>query len=135
MKDGQEEADKDQPEKDSRKRPRASSQGEGESKSDVPKKATSEVPVAKEKPGGDADEEASGKSKVLQHPIKKEKEGASGTTGLDMDSDSERELVIDLGDDQTSQEHKQNKKEPTAATTPKDPVVPKTEGERLFVQM
>nr|XP_023693868.1 protein kinase C-binding protein 1-like isoform X7 [Paramormyrops kingsleyae] len=132
VKDGQEEADKDQPEKDSRKRPRVPSQGEGESKLDVPsKKATSEVPAAKEKPGGDADKEASEKSKMLQHPIKKEKEGPSCTTGLDMDSDSERELVIDLGDDQASQEHKRNKKEPAAATTPKDPVVPKTEGKPL----
>ncbi|XP_023693864.2 MYND-type zinc finger-containing chromatin reader ZMYND8-like isoform X3 [Paramormyrops kingsleyae] len=131
VKDGQEEADKDQPEKDSRKRPRVPSQGEGESKLDVPsKKATSEVPAAKEKPGGDADKEASEKSKMLQHPIK-EKEGPSCTTGLDMDSDSERELVIDLGDDQASQEHKRNKKEPAAATTPKDPVVPKTEGKPL----
>ena len=45
------------------------------------------------------------------------------------DSDSERELVIDLGEDQGGKERKRNRKDTTAA---KDPPAIKTEGKSLL---
>lgn len=70
---------------------------------------------AKEKANVDSDKELSEKVKNLSHPtkekLKTKEETDSPTVHLGLDSDSENELVIDLGEDQCGREGRKNKKE------------------------
>uniref|UniRef100_A0A8C5STF8 Zinc finger MYND-type containing 8 n=1 Tax=Laticauda laticaudata TaxID=8630 RepID=A0A8C5STF8_LATLA len=70
---------------------------------------------AKEKANVDSDKELSEKGKSLSHPtkekLKTKEETDSPTVHLGLDSDSENELVIDLGEDQCGREGRKNKKE------------------------
>ncbi|XP_077191659.1 MYND-type zinc finger-containing chromatin reader ZMYND8 isoform X6 [Paroedura picta] len=90
-----------------------------EEKEDI-KSTNSEVektdaPV-KDKTNADSDKELSEKGKSLSHPTKEKLKGKdetdSPTVHLGLDSDSESELVIDLGEDQCGREGRKNKKEP-----------------------
>ena len=69
----------------------------------------------KEKAITDTEKEFSEKGKGLQHPAKEKLKGKdetdSPTVHLGLDSDSESELVIDLGDDHCGREGRKNKKE------------------------
>ncbi|KAM3839924.1 MYND-type zinc finger-containing chromatin reader ZMYND8 isoform 4-T4 [Vipera latastei] len=77
---------------------------------------------AKEKANVDSDKELSEKVKNLSHPtkekLKTKEETDSPTVHLGLDSDSENELVIDLGEDQCGREGRKNKKE-TKESPPK----------------
>ncbi|XP_063153166.1 MYND-type zinc finger-containing chromatin reader ZMYND8 isoform X5 [Candoia aspera] len=86
---------------------------------------------AKEKANIDSDKELSEKGKSLPHPtkekLKTKEETDSPTVHLGLDSDSENELVIDLGEDQCGREGRKNKKEakespPKQEATAKPPV-------------
>ncbi|XP_036388505.1 protein kinase C-binding protein 1-like isoform X2 [Megalops cyprinoides] len=134
---GQNEADdKDKPERDLKKKPRAPSQGEDKDKGAEgvavakAEKTTTES-LSKDKPSVDSDKEPPEKPKSSQHPAKEKPkpkdEGKTSSVDLDMDSDSERELVIDLREE-SGWERKKTKKEPATATTLKDPTVTKLEG-------
>ncbi|KAG7477942.1 hypothetical protein MATL_G00074940 [Megalops atlanticus] len=136
--------DKDKPERDSKKRPRAPSRDEDkesgaeaatETETAAPpsEKRTAESP-AKEKPSGDADKEPAEPARVPQGtaakdtPQPKEDSPAAPPEDLDMDSDSERKLVIDFEGDQANQERKKSKKEPAVGSEPKEPTATKQEG-------
>ncbi|NWI20177.1 PKCB1 protein, partial [Crypturellus soui] len=71
--------------------------------------------AVKEKAITDTEKEFSEKGKSLQHPAKEKLKGKdetdSPTVHLGLDSDSESELVIDLGDDHCGREGRKNKKE------------------------
>ncbi|KFP04124.1 Protein kinase C-binding protein 1, partial [Calypte anna] len=83
----------------------------------------------KEKAIADTEKEFSEKGKGLQHPVKEKLKGKdetdSPTVHLGLDSDSESELVIDLGDDHCSREGRKTKKE-SKEPPPKQDVVGKT---------
>lgn len=61
--------------------------------------------------------------------------GCAATSAAEQDSDSERELVIDLGDEQGGRDAKRARREAaaSAAKTPKESNVSKSEGEALLV--
>ncbi|KAM8996826.1 MYND-type zinc finger-containing chromatin reader ZMYND8 isoform 2-T2 [Ara ararauna] len=85
--------------------------------------------LVKEKAISDTEKEFSEKGKSLQHPAKEKLKGKdetdSPTVHLGLDSDSESELVIDLGDDHCGREGRKTKKDPKE-TPPKQDVVGKT---------
>ncbi|XP_068928461.1 MYND-type zinc finger-containing chromatin reader ZMYND8 isoform X11 [Petaurus breviceps papuanus] len=72
-------------------------------------------PVVKEKPTPDPEKDFSEKVKTLPHPVKEKVKGKdetdSPTVHLGLDSDSESELVIDLGEDHSGREGRKGKKE------------------------
>ncbi|KAM6453730.1 MYND-type zinc finger-containing chromatin reader ZMYND8 isoform 5-T6 [Liasis olivaceus] len=84
---------------------------------------------AKEKANIDSDKELSEKGKSLSHPtkekLKTKEETDSPTVHLGLDSDSENELVIDLGEDQCGREGRKNKKE-AKESPPKQEAAAKT---------
>ncbi|XP_015674714.2 protein kinase C-binding protein 1, partial [Protobothrops mucrosquamatus] len=84
---------------------------------------------AKEKANVDSDKELSEKVKNLSHPakekLKTKEETDSPTVHLGLDSDSENELVIDLGEDQCGREGRKNKKE-VKESPPKQEAAAKT---------
>lgn len=71
--------------------------------------------AAKEKAITDSEKDFCDKAKGLQHPAKEKLKGKdetdSPTVHLGLDSDSESELVIDLGDDHCPREGRKSKKE------------------------
>uniref|UniRef100_A0A8C0B5R5 Zinc finger MYND-type containing 8 n=1 Tax=Buteo japonicus TaxID=224669 RepID=A0A8C0B5R5_9AVES len=85
--------------------------------------------LVKEKAITDTEKEFSEKGKSLQHPAKEKLKGKdetdSPTVHLGLDSDSESELVIDLGDDHCGREGRKTKKE-SKEPPPKQDVVGKT---------
>ncbi|KFQ69417.1 Protein kinase C-binding protein 1, partial [Phaethon lepturus] len=85
--------------------------------------------LVKEKTVTDTEKEFSEKGKSLQHPAKEKLKGKdetdSPTVHLGLDSDSESELVIDLGDDHCGREGRKTKKE-SKEPPPKQDVVGKT---------
>ncbi|XP_066482606.1 MYND-type zinc finger-containing chromatin reader ZMYND8 isoform X5 [Tiliqua scincoides] len=87
-----------------------------------------DAPV-KDKTNVDSDKEPSEKGKNVSHPAKEKLKGKdetdSPTVHLGLDSDSESELVIDLGDDQCGREGRKNKKE-AKESSPKQEVAAKT---------
>uniref|UniRef100_A0A674BIN2 Protein kinase C binding protein 1, like n=1 Tax=Salmo trutta TaxID=8032 RepID=A0A674BIN2_SALTR len=105
--------DKDKAERESRKRPKASTQGEDkEAVTETRDKKNSEA-LLKDRPGINGPERDS-----------QEKTGAPrALAGPDQDSDSERELVIDLGDEQGGRDRKA-RREPGAvvAKATKEPL-------------
>ncbi|XP_007447002.1 PREDICTED: protein kinase C-binding protein 1 [Lipotes vexillifer] len=84
--------------------------------------------LAKEKTSPQPDKDFSDKAKPLPHPTKDKLKGKdetdSPTVHLGLDSDSESELVIDLGEDHPGREGRKNKKEPKEPS-PKQEVVGK----------
>ncbi|XP_036605309.1 protein kinase C-binding protein 1 isoform X5 [Trichosurus vulpecula] len=72
-------------------------------------------PVVKEKSTADPEKDFSEKVKTLPHPVKEKVKGKdetdSPTVHLGLDSDSESELVIDLGEDHSGREGRKSKKE------------------------
>lgn len=88
---------------------------EKEIKNINPEVDKTDAPI-KDKTNVDSDKEISEKGKSLSHPTKEKLKGKeeidSPTVHLGLDSDSESELVIDLGEDQCGREGRKNKKEP-----------------------
>ncbi|XP_027707267.1 protein kinase C-binding protein 1 isoform X8 [Vombatus ursinus] len=72
-------------------------------------------PLVKEKSTTDPEKDFSEKVKTLPHPVKEKVKGKdetdSPTVHLGLDSDSESELVIDLGEDHSGREGRKSKKE------------------------
>uniref|UniRef100_A0A8C2IE63 Zinc finger, MYND-type containing 8 n=1 Tax=Cyprinus carpio TaxID=7962 RepID=A0A8C2IE63_CYPCA len=73
------------------------------------KKAKPSVPIAKDKPGIDSEKESPASPDSREKP--KSSEEAMPPASVDVDSDSERELVIDLGEEQAGKERKRNRKD------------------------
>lgn len=130
--------DKDKAE---RKRPKASTEGEiKEGVTGKVEKTTTE-PVLKDKQGSNGperdlqDKPRTPQSQPLTDKPKAPEEGraAAATSVAEQDSDSERELVIDLGDEQGGNS-KRARREPgaSAAKTPKESNVAKSEGEAFW---
>jgi len=130
----------DDQDKADRKRPKANANGEN--KEGVPGKADKPTPelVLKDKQG------ASGPDRGLQDKPrapqlqpgadkpKAQDEGraaAAATSAAEQDSDSERELVIDLGDENGGRDSKRARREPGASKLLKESGVAKLEGEAL----
>uniref|UniRef100_A0A669PG77 Zinc finger MYND-type containing 8 n=1 Tax=Phasianus colchicus TaxID=9054 RepID=A0A669PG77_PHACC len=109
-------------------KPPAQNEDKEELKSTSPEVEKTDDPV-KEKAITDTEKEFSEKGKSLQHPAKEKLKGKdetdSPTVHLGLDSDSESELVIDLGDDHCGREGRKNKKE-SKEPPPKQDVVGKT---------
>uniref|UniRef100_A0A8D0EKP7 Zinc finger MYND-type containing 8 n=1 Tax=Strix occidentalis caurina TaxID=311401 RepID=A0A8D0EKP7_STROC len=95
-------------------KPPAQNEDKEELKSTSPEVEKTDDPV-KEKAIIDTEKEFSEKGKSLQHPAKEKLKGKdetdSPTVHLGLDSDSESELVIDLGDDHCGREGRKTKKE------------------------
>ncbi|KPP79026.1 protein kinase C-binding protein 1-like, partial [Scleropages formosus] len=132
MKNGSEDIHKESTEKEPKKRPREllqddDKEGNVDSAVDPAAKLASVKSPTEDKSGSDAHKDCLEKPKELQHPAKVEEEAKPHTAEADVDSDSERELVIDLGDDKAGREHKRIKKEPAMVTTTKGPAVSKVE--------
>ncbi|XP_043080894.1 protein kinase C binding protein 1, like isoform X3 [Puntigrus tetrazona] len=127
--------------KDSKKRPRTPS-AQGQDQDDAPLTAggtpgtdkKSSDPQTKEKLSVGGDKDPQEKSKPQQQSQKERSQPGQDSrpagSELDVDSDSERELVIDLGEEQGGREKKKAKREtpsaPTSAT--KDQTGIKTDG-------
>ncbi|NXF44315.1 PKCB1 protein, partial [Oceanites oceanicus] len=109
-------------------KPPAQNEDKEELKSTSPEVEKTDDPV-KEKAITDTEKEFSEKGKSLQHPAKEKLKGKdetdSPTVHLGLDSDSESELVIDLGDDHCGREGRKTKKE-SKEPPPKQDVVGKT---------
>lgn len=130
----------DDKDKAERKRPKASTEGENKKGvTGTTDKATSE-PLFKEKGCNGPDRDLQDKprtpqSQPLTDKAKVPEEGrATAATTMsvaEQDSDSERELVIDLGDEHGGRDSKRARREPgaSAAKTPKESNVAKLEGE------
>uniref|UniRef100_A0A8C4IRL2 Protein kinase C-binding protein 1 n=1 Tax=Dicentrarchus labrax TaxID=13489 RepID=A0A8C4IRL2_DICLA len=120
----------DDKDKAERKRPKASTDGEiKEGVTGTSDKATPE-PLLKEKQGSNGpdrdlqDKPRTPQSQPLTDKPKAPEEGraAAATSVAEQDSDSERELVIDLGDEHGGRDSKRARREPgaSAAKTPKE---------------
>uniref|UniRef100_A0A672SHN3 Zinc finger MYND-type containing 8 n=1 Tax=Sinocyclocheilus grahami TaxID=75366 RepID=A0A672SHN3_SINGR len=97
------------------------------------KTSTSEH-ITKDKPGMDSEKEPPEKLKAAPaSPDSREKPKGSeeamqpASVDEDMDSDSERELVIDLGEEQAGKKRKRNRKDSAAVTALKEPTASKPE--------
>ncbi|XP_026926084.1 MYND-type zinc finger-containing chromatin reader ZMYND8 isoform X18 [Acinonyx jubatus] len=99
-----------------------------ELKSTSPASEKADPSSVKEKASPQPEKDFSEKAKASPHPAKDKLKGKdetdSPTVHLGLDSDSESELVIDLGEDHTGREGRKNKKEPKE-TSPKQDVVGK----------
>uniref|UniRef100_A0A8C9NIX8 Zinc finger MYND-type containing 8 n=1 Tax=Serinus canaria TaxID=9135 RepID=A0A8C9NIX8_SERCA len=106
-------------------KPPAQNEDKEELKSTSPEVEKTEEPV-KDKAVSDTEKEFSEKGKSLQHPAKEKLKGKdetdSPTVHLGLDSDSESELVIDLGDDHCAREGRKNKKESKESSPKQDAV-------------
>ncbi|KAL4648944.1 protein kinase C-binding protein 1-like isoform X8 [Arapaima gigas] len=137
-----EEGDKDSADKDTKKKARVATKGEERESSTEPKpgaatgeKAASTIELAGKDPlEPGPDKEPQEKSSLVTSssmpsvkPRMKEEGKLPVPANPDQDSDSERELVIDLGEDQTNREHKKTKKEPIVTATPAEPAGPRPE--------
>ncbi|XP_070765975.1 MYND-type zinc finger-containing chromatin reader ZMYND8-like isoform X5 [Enoplosus armatus] len=131
----------DDKDKAERKRPKASIEGENkEGVTGTADKATSE-PLLKDKKGSNGpdrdlqDKPRTPQSQPLTDKPKAAEEGraAAATSVAEQDSDSERELVIDLGDEHGGRDSKRARREPgaSAAKTPKESNVAKLEASNL----
>uniref|UniRef100_A0A671VPM2 Protein kinase C binding protein 1, like n=1 Tax=Sparus aurata TaxID=8175 RepID=A0A671VPM2_SPAAU len=125
----------DDKDKAERKRPKTSTEGEIK---EGPAKTSTEA-LLKDKQGSNGPErDLQDKPRTPQsqpHSDKakapEEGRGAAATSVGEQDSDSERELVIDLGDEHGGRDSKRARREPgaSAAKTPKESNVAKLEGE------
>ncbi|XP_012583689.1 PREDICTED: protein kinase C-binding protein 1 isoform X3 [Condylura cristata] len=100
-----------------------------EMKSTSPTSEKAEPGTVKEKASPQPEKDFPEKAKPSPHPTKDKLKGKdetdSPTVHLGLDSDSESELVIDLGEDHSGREGRKNKKEPKESS-PKQDVVGKT---------
>uniref|UniRef100_A0A2K5CJP9 Zinc finger MYND-type containing 8 n=1 Tax=Aotus nancymaae TaxID=37293 RepID=A0A2K5CJP9_AOTNA len=98
------------------------------STSPASEKADPGAVTVKDKASPEPEKDFSEKAKPSPHPTKDKLKGKdetdSPTVHLGLDSDSESELVIDLGEDHSGREGRKNKKEPKAPS-PKQDVVGK----------
>ncbi|KAK2107921.1 Protein kinase C-binding protein 1 [Saguinus oedipus] len=98
------------------------------STSPASEKADPGAVTVKDKASPELEKDFSEKAKPSPHPTKDKLKGKdetdSPTVHLGLDSDSENELVIDLGEDHSGWEGRKNKKEPKASS-PKQDVVGK----------
>ncbi|KAJ8403941.1 hypothetical protein AAFF_G00342910 [Aldrovandia affinis] len=132
----------DEAENDSKKKLRVPAVDEGkesgadgvsEAATPAAEKRAAESP-AKEKLSGDGDKEPSEAVRAPQIAVMKDKPHTKGDSprpaldDQDMDSDSERKLVIDFEGDQGSQERKKSKKESAGVSDPKEAPATKPEG-------
>uniref|UniRef100_A0A8C9JLA0 Zinc finger MYND-type containing 8 n=1 Tax=Panthera tigris altaica TaxID=74533 RepID=A0A8C9JLA0_PANTA len=101
-----------------------------ELKSTSPASEKADPGSVKEKASPQPEKDFSEKAKASPHPAKDKLKGKdetdSPTVHLGLDSDSESELVIDLGEDHTGREGRKNKKEPKE-TSPKQDAVQQKE--------
>uniref|UniRef100_A0A8C2J816 Protein kinase C-binding protein 1-like n=1 Tax=Cyprinus carpio TaxID=7962 RepID=A0A8C2J816_CYPCA len=104
-------------------------------KGETSQKTSTSEPIAKDKPRMDSEKEPPEKLKAAPaSPEPREKPKGSeeavqpASVDEDMDSDSERELVIDLGEEQAGKERKRNRKDSAAVTALKEPTASKPEG-------
>ncbi|XP_066526160.1 protein kinase C binding protein 1, like isoform X3 [Hoplias malabaricus] len=128
--------------KECKKRPRPSPSQPQDKKTPPPAavdKTTSEPP-AKKKPASVQEKESQEKPRTAQQQTSQKEKPLAGLEGKsikdpNVDSDSERELVIDLGEEQGGRERKRPKKETssTPSFTTKDPANIKTEGKSQSV--
>ncbi|XP_068453051.1 MYND-type zinc finger-containing chromatin reader ZMYND8-like isoform X2 [Clinocottus analis] len=118
----------DDQDKADRKRPKANA--DGEIKEGVPGKADKPLPelVFKDKQGANGLQDKPRTPQTLADKPKAQDEGRAAAA--EQDSDSERELVIDLGDEHGGRDSKRARREPgaSAAKTLKEPAVAKQEG-------
>ncbi|XP_063515361.1 MYND-type zinc finger-containing chromatin reader ZMYND8 isoform X32 [Pongo pygmaeus] len=100
-----------------------------ELKSTSPASEKADPGAVKDKASPEPEKDFSEKAKPSPHPTKDKLKGKdetdSPTVHLGLDSDSESELVIDLGEDHSGREGRKNKKEPKEPS-PKQDVVGKT---------
>ncbi|XP_041588156.1 protein kinase C-binding protein 1 isoform X18 [Vulpes lagopus] len=101
-----------------------------ELKSTSPASEKADPGSVKEKASPQPEKDFSEKAKASPHPTKDKLKGKdetdSPTVHLGLDSDSESELVIDLGEDHSGREGRKNKKEPKE-TSPKQDAVQQKE--------
>uniref|UniRef100_A0A8C2BQF1 Zinc finger, MYND-type containing 8 n=1 Tax=Cyprinus carpio TaxID=7962 RepID=A0A8C2BQF1_CYPCA len=88
-------------------------------KGEPSQKTSTSEPIAKDKPGIDSEKESPASPDSREKP--KSSEEAMPPASVDVDSDSERELVIDLGEEQAGKERKRNRKDSAAVTALKEP--------------
>uniref|UniRef100_A0A8C2PX19 Protein kinase C binding protein 1, like n=1 Tax=Cyprinus carpio TaxID=7962 RepID=A0A8C2PX19_CYPCA len=110
-------------------------------KNEKDQKTSTSEPIAKDKPRMDSEKEPPEKLKAAPaSPEPREKPKGSeeavqpASVDEDMDSDSERELVIDLGEEQAGKERKRNRKDSAAVTALKEPTASKPEGQTTTFQ-
>lgn len=127
--------DKDKAEK---KRPKGSTDRENKEGATGPGDKATPEPLLKEKQSSNGpDRDLQDKPRtpqsqpVTEKPKAPEEGRAAATTVGEHDSDSERELVIDLGDEHGGRDSKRARREPgaSATKTPKESNVAKLEGE------
>ncbi|XP_049437118.1 protein kinase C-binding protein 1-like isoform X6 [Epinephelus fuscoguttatus] len=128
----------DDKDKAERKRPKASTEGENkEGVAGTADKATSEPPLKDKQTTNGPDRDLQDKPRTPQSQPATDKpkaaeEGrtAAATSATEQDSDSERELVIDLGDEHGGRDSKRARRElgASAAKTLKEPNAAKLEG-------
>uniref|UniRef100_A0A3Q2UKX3 Protein kinase C binding protein 1, like n=1 Tax=Fundulus heteroclitus TaxID=8078 RepID=A0A3Q2UKX3_FUNHE len=114
----------DDKDKAERKRSKASTEGEG--KEGVPatpdKAATAAEPPLKEKPGCNGpdrdlqDKPRTPQSQPVTEKSKPPEESKTAAASAEQDSDSERELVIDLGDEHGGRDSKRARREPSSSS-------------------
>lgn len=94
-----------------------------EAKSNSPASEKAEPAPAKDKASPEPEKDSE-KAKPSAHPTKDKLKGKddtdSPTVHLGLDSDSESELVIDLGEDPSGRESRKNKKEPKVPSPKQD---------------
>ncbi|XP_026131118.1 protein kinase C-binding protein 1-like isoform X5 [Carassius auratus] len=95
-------------------------------KGETSQKTSTSEPIAKDKPGMDSEKEPVAPPDSREKP--KGSEEVMQLASVDVDSDSERELVIDLGEEQAGKERKRNRKDSAAVTALKEPTASKPEG-------
>nr|XP_055229118.1 MYND-type zinc finger-containing chromatin reader ZMYND8 isoform X39 [Gorilla gorilla gorilla] len=97
-----------------------------ELKSTSPASEKADPGAVKDKASPEPEKDFSEKAKPSPHPIKDKLKGKdetdSPTVHLGLDSDSESELVIDLGEDHSGREGRKNKKEPKEPSPKQDAV-------------
>ncbi|XP_077729600.1 MYND-type zinc finger-containing chromatin reader ZMYND8 isoform X11 [Canis aureus] len=98
-----------------------------ELKSTSPASEKADPGSVKEKASPQPEKDFSEKAKASPHPTKDKLKGKdetdSPTVHLGLDSDSESELVIDLGEDHSGREGRKNKKEPKETSPKQDALV------------
>ncbi|XP_010874233.2 protein kinase C-binding protein 1-like isoform X2 [Esox lucius] len=132
--------DKDKAERESKKRPKVSAQGDDKEAVTGPREKKASEALLKDRQGSVAperDSQEKPRTPQTQPPTDRPKAPEEGRAsaprapaGPDQDSDSERELVIDLGDEQGSRDRKRARREPgaSAAKATKEPISTKLEG-------
>ncbi|XP_040588989.1 protein kinase C-binding protein 1 isoform X27 [Mesocricetus auratus] len=95
-----------------------------EVKSNSPASEKADPAPAKDKASPEPEKDSAEKAKPSPHPTKDKLKGKddtdSPTVHLGLDSDSESELVIDLGEDPSGREGRKNKKEPKVPSPKQD---------------